>query len=279
MTQVIEFATRVDTVFSLIAFIFALGWAAYHSKLKRDEKLALEANSENLDALNNYFRVDTDGLTKQQKFDLALEQIRKGERISKRWILLGVLFGVMLFGYACFHQWSLQARNSETTPGKTPVVSVNDTVKPSVDSSVIVNEFRYANKGLLASFGTANHCESVVETTSESSFSSFVSSDDNTSCTVYGKFTFTPSKADQLDGVGLQFTIVVEFKGTQPGGAFEISGNEGTVKSIRQGEEKASEVVILKNNHQYVFHGNTQVAAKTGGGSSKISVSIRAGGS
>lgn len=273
MEQVFDFATRVETVLSFLAFVLALVLTGYRARLKRDEKLALEAKPENLDALNSYFRVDTAGLTKQQKFDLALEQIRKGERGSKRWVWLFCLFGLLLFGYACFHQWILQSNRDAVTPTTPPVEEIS--IQPQDQAAESnKNRFEFASKGLLASFGTKDSCASVVETISESSFSSFVSSDDDTSCTEYGKFTFTPFQSGKLDGEKLEFSVDIEFRGTQPGGAVEISGSEGTVLSMPYEVESENVKVELRNNQRYVFHGNTQVRANTGGGSSKIVVSI-----
>ena len=276
MEQVFDFATRIETILSFLAFVFALVLTGYRAKLKRDEKLALEAKPENLDALNVYFRVETAGLTKQQKFDLALEQIRKGERGSKRWVGLFCLFGILLFGYAYFHQRTLQSKQINDPPA---LPSAQDSPKSETVEHVEAtkNRFEFAHKGLLASFGTKDSCESVVETTSASSFSSFVSSDDDTSCTEYGKFTFVPFQTGKLDGEMIKFSVNVEFRGTQPGGAFVISGEEGTILSISYGEATTTEAVELRNNQRYVFHGNTQVRANTGGGSSKIVVSISAG--
>jgi hypothetical protein len=75
---------HITTGIALAAFIAAVAAWTYRAILKRKERLIRTAPESERAALVEssleFFRVDTSGLTKTQKYDLALEQIRARER-------------------------------------------------------------------------------------------------------------------------------------------------------------------------------------------------------
>src|SRR4051812_46741065 len=93
--------TQVTTGLTLAAFIVAVSAKLYQSSLQQRERLIRMApESERpplIDKALEEFRVETPGLTKLQKYQLAVEQIKARERRFKA-VTRVVLFVALLLG-------------------------------------------------------------------------------------------------------------------------------------------------------------------------------------
>lgn len=77
-------STQVTTGVALVAFVIAVAAWVYRLRLIRKERLIRSASEGDrarlVESALEFFRIDTAGLTKEQKYQLALKQIHARER-------------------------------------------------------------------------------------------------------------------------------------------------------------------------------------------------------
>lgn len=97
----------VSTATALVAFIFAVGAAAYARYINRQARLIELASddrrAELVSATLEFFHVDTAGLTREQRYNIAMEQIRaRGSRFRVAMVILALIamLSAALMAYA-----------------------------------------------------------------------------------------------------------------------------------------------------------------------------------
>jgi hypothetical protein len=93
-----EAISYVSSGVTLVAFLAAAAVLAYRASLKKQEALIRAAPEEDrvrmAEQVLERFQVDTSGLTKQQRYDIAMEQIRNRIRMA---MIVGTVVVIIAF--------------------------------------------------------------------------------------------------------------------------------------------------------------------------------------
>ncbi|TPM32952.1 hypothetical protein [Mesorhizobium sp. B2-3-5] len=106
LAEIWDAVPKVQSTFTLVAFLVAACFSGYVYFLKQRTKIITEAAPERqrelINALNESFHINTDGMSQTQKFKLAIETLRERRARLTTWLIFSVVVLLVLVGWTTY---------------------------------------------------------------------------------------------------------------------------------------------------------------------------------
>jgi hypothetical protein len=144
--------TYVSSGITLAAFIFAVAAWIYRAKILEREHLIRQAPAANRAALIErtleFFSIDTSELNRQQKYDLALQQIHQRAARFRVTAIVVIIIACLAAGVSVFALWRApSARSNNPLPTPTPVKEPVVKFIPLDDKESLIKSFTVKGSG------------------------------------------------------------------------------------------------------------------------------------
>lgn len=139
-----EAVPRVQSTFALVAFLAAACLTAYILTLRHRAKV-IEGASDDLradlvNALNESFHIDTSGISKVQRYNLAMQMLRERRSRLAMWLVFSVVVLLILAGWTAYST----VQNLVSFEGKLGLLvnsMKDDPNSPAVTNSSDISDF------------------------------------------------------------------------------------------------------------------------------------------